>query len=609
MKDYLTVNELSKRLGLSNRRITGLINEGYFKGAYKQGKSWRIPRDFSLSDNELIYNANISPLPIGVSNYKSIVKEYYYVDKTLLIKDIIDEKARVSLFTRPRRFGKTLNMNMLKTFFEISDDTPSAYFKDKKIWKYGKKYKDYCGKYPVIFISFKDVKYNNWNNTVDAIKDVVSKEAQRHIYLRNSDKCNEFEKTKFEKMLSSNLNEIELSSALYDLSVMLDKHFNKPPIIIIDEYDTPIEQGYSCAYYDQIILFMRNLFSSVLKDNEHMSFGFLTGVLKISKESIFSGLNNLKVNSILDNRYSGYFGFTKQEVIDIAEYYGTECNIDEICKWYDGYKFGKSEIFNPWSIINYFGSGNLFKPYWQATGSNEIIKDILKEADRETYDNLSSLLNGNSLTTYIDTDVIYPQIKNNPSTIYSFLTVAGYLKINKQNIANNGDLICEVSLPNKEIALIYHKEILEQLNNIFSANIAISISEALFKKDLVRLKKLLSQLLLNSVSYYDTMHESFYHGFMLGLCALFNGVFISSNKESGNGRYDIELKPIFKGLPGIIIELKHVSNENDLKKASKLALKQISDNKYDTEMVKEGVKTIFKYGVAFSGKNVEISSE
>ena len=549
------------------------------------------------------------PLPIGISDYRLASSEYYYVDKTMMIKDFIDERPMVSLFTRPRRFGKTLNMDMLRTFFEKTDEDTSIYFKDKKIWNCGEKYRNYQGKYPVIFVTFKDIKFNSWEETFDAIKNIFTKEAHRHSELLTSTKCDDYDKRAFKKLLEGKVTEVELSAALEDLSRMLHKHYGIAPIILIDEYDIPIQQGYMKDYYDRVILFMRNLFSGGLKDNKHLSYGFLTGILRVSKESIFSGLNNLVINSVLDNKYSSYFGFTNEEIREMVEYYGVVDKYDEICEWYDGYRFGKTEIFNPWSVINYFNNDYEPRAFWQATGSNDIIGEIIANADGEIYDKLTSLVNGKTFVTYIDTSVIYPQIKRNPSTIYSFLLVAGYLKVIKTMPAFNGDFMCEVALPNKEIAFVYHKEILQQLNTMIPQSVAISIQEAIFTGNSRKLKHLIQTLLIQSVSSFDTAGENFYHGFMLGICALFGDFFITSNRESGEGRYDIQLKPTKKNLPGILIELKAEKNCKGikLKKLSEIALRQIVDKKYDTEMIAEGIGMIYKYGVAFSGKNVEIT--
>ncbi len=549
------------------------------------------------------------PLPVGISDYRLASSEYYYIDKTMMIKDFLDTRPMVSLFTRPRRFGKTLNMDMLRTFFEKTDEDTSVYFRDKKIWSCGEKYQAYQGKYPVIFVTFKDVKFNTWEEAFASIRDIFSKEAYRHIELRTSEKCDGYDKKAFERLLAGDANEVELSAALTDLSRILHKHYGTAPIIIIDEYDIPIQQGYMKNYYDQVILFMRNLFSGGFKDNRHLSYGFLTGILRVSKESIFSGLNNLVINSVLDNKYSSYFGFTSDEIKEMAEYYGVSDKYGEICEWYDGYRFGRTEIFNPWSVINYFSNDCEPRAFWQATGSNDIIGEIIAGADAEIYEKLTSLVNGKSFTTYIDTGVIYPQIKNDPSTIYSFLLVAGYLKVLNTTLSFNGDFMCEVALPNKEISLVYHKEILQQLNEIIPQPMAVSVQEAIFSGDNEKLKSSVQTLLTRSVSSFDTAGENFYHGFMLGLCALLGGSFVTSNRESGDGRYDIQLKPARKGLPGILIELKSQKNcsEEQLKKLSETALKQISDKKYETEMEAEGIETIYKYGVAFSGKKVEVA--
>lgn len=617
MSDMISVREAAERWNITERRVSTLCKDGKIAGAKKLGNRWMIPentrkpldRRIKTGAYRKVERASKLPLPIGVSNYCLASLEYYYIDKTMMIRDFIDERPMVTLFTRPRRFGKTLNMDMLRTYFEKSDKDTSVYFRDKKIWDCGQKYRDYQGKYPVIFLSFKDVKFNTWEETFTAIRDLFAKEVQRHKELRVSDKCDEYSKKIYEKLADGKVSEVELSSALLDLSKMLHKHYGIAPIIIIDEYDTPIQNGYVKDFYDKVILFMRNLFSGGFKDNPHLSFGFLTGILRVSKESIFSGMNNLSINSVLDSKYSAYFGFTADEVIDMAEYYGAADKYEEICQWYDGYRFGKTEIFNPWSVVNYFSNECEPRPFWVSTGSNDIIGEVLAEADEEIYNRLTSLVNGGTFTTFIDTSVIYPQIRSNPSTIYSFLLVTGYLKVLKTTPSFSGDFMCEVALPNREISLVYNKEILQRLENLIPSSTAISIQEAIFSGDYARLKTQIQILLTQSVSSFDTAGENFYHGFMLGLCALMSGFFVTSNRESGDGRYDIQLKPVQKGLPGILIELKaekDCSGEK-LKKLSETALQQINDKKYDTDLITAGVSVIYKYGVAFSGKKVEVT--
>lgn len=613
----MCIKEAAKLWGITERRVSFLCKEGKIKGAQKNKNSWQIPVDTPKPNDGRIKNGffikhnnnDKLPLPIGISDYRIASTEYYYVDKTMLIKDFIDERPMVSLFTRPRRFGKTLTMDMIRTFFEIADEDTSIYFKNKKIWACGDKYQQYQGKYPVIYVSFKDIKNSNWNDTFKSLAQIIRMEFLRHKELAHSDKITDH--SYYNRIVNQEATQTDYEIAFLKLSQMLHEHYGVAPIIIIDEYDTPIEQGYLKNFYDEVISFMRNLFSGGLKDNRHLSYGFLTGILRVAKESIFSGLNNLTINSILDNKYSEYFGFTPSEVKEMTKYYQIEEKYPEICEWYDGYQFGESEIFNPWSVINYIRNDCKPRAYWQFTGNNEIIGEILEVANETIYEKLNQLLQGKSFLTYIDTNVIYPQMTTNPSSIYSFLLVAGYLKAIKSDSSYAGDYMCEVALPNKEIMFVYNKEILQKLGNIFKPSSTIAIAEAIYKGDTLAFKNHLEMLLMQSVSYFDTVGENFYHGFVLGLCAtLDNRYFVSSNKESGNGRYDICLSPKTNNLPGIIIELKSAKDakDNELKNLAIDALKQIETKNYEIELLSKGINKIFKYGVAFCGKKVEIKS-
>lgn len=620
MNGYITLKEAALNWNLTERRIASFCKEGRIDGAHKQGRQWMIPANAQRpSDNRVTTSAYTKakqpanlPLPIGISDYRLASTEYYYVDKTLMIRDFIDERPMVSLFTRPRRFGKTLNMDMLRTFFEKTGEDTSVYFKDKLIWNCGKKYREYQGKYPVIFLTFKDVKCDTWDETYQKIAKLFSEEFLRHSELAESNACNAEDKAYYANVAKMTTSANELSWAFQTLSKMLHEHYGIAPIIIIDEYDIPIQQGHMKGFYDQVILFMRNLFSGGLKDNRHLSYGFLTGILRVAKESIFSGLNNLVINSILDDKYSQYFGFTAEEVMQMASYYKVPNKYDEICQWYDGYRFGQTDIFNPRSVINYFSNNCKPRAFWQATGSNEIIGELLAHASEDVYERLHSLMQGGSFLTYVDTGVIYPQILNDPSSVYSFLLVAGYLKAIRADSSFSSDYMCEVALPNKEIAFVYNKEILQKMEPIIPRATAISIQEAIYSNNTAALKELLHRLLLQSASCHDTVGENFYHGLLLGLCAMLdNRYIITSNRESGEGRYDISLCPRDLKMPGILIELKAASNcsAEGLKNLANTALQQINDRLYETEMVAMGVKTIFKYGVAFSGKHVEISAE
>lgn len=607
--DYLSVSEAEKKWNISARRLQQLCKSGAINGAVKQGRSWLIPEDAELS---LKRNAKSRtgrlPLPVGVSGYIETVSNYYYVDKTLLIRDILDALPKVSLFTRPRRFGKTMNMDMLRVFFEKTEQDNSVYFTDKAIWACGDYYRSFQGKYPVIYLSFKDVKFNSWQSAQKCIADIIRLEYARHDELMNSLRLNSFEKNYYEKMIHGEADEVELAGSLDMLSGMLRNHYGIESVIIIDEYDTPIQQGYECGYYKEAIDFIRNLFSGAFKDNPNLAYGFLTGILRIAKESIFSGMNNLIVNSVLTKRYSEYFGFTQEEIKTMTAYYDAEDKYSEICEWYDGYLFGRSEIFNPWSVINYFSNECEPGAYWQSTGSNEIIGDILTKATPEITENLRKLLQGESISAYIDTGVIYPEVVKNPQSIYSFLLVAGYLKLSEAVLMPDGNYMCKVCIPNKEIAFVYAKEILGRLNLPESESTAVEISRAVYDKDIEKLKASIEKYLIQTISVYDTGSEAFYQGLMLGLCAILNNRYqVKSNRESGLGRFDIQLYPMTEDLPGFIFELKHTKEENaDLERLADEALVQIDEKKYDVDMVESGIKEIIKIGIAFHGKNVNI---
>lgn len=566
--NYISCESAAKKIGVSTRRIQQMCKQKEIVGAIKDGRNWLIPDNAILSLKK--------PLPIGVSDFKSATTNYYYVDKTLLIRDFLNAIPMVSLFTRPRRFGKTLNMDMLRVFFEKTPEDTSIYFKDKYIWQCGDYYTKHQGQYPVIFLSFKDVKCSRWQETFQKISKLISLEFMRHNELESSSVLSSYEKEQYHRFASENINEVDCQMGLQLLSLLLHKHYDKECVIIIDEYDTPIQQDHLCDFYNEIVDFMRNFFSGGLKDNPHLAFGFLTGILRVTKESIFSGMNNLKTNSILDNNYSSYFGFTNEEVREMLAYYDYEDKYQEICEWYDGYRFGNSEIFNPWSVINYISDQCFPKAFWQSTGSNDIIGEIIGTATPEINENLYKLFCGNTVTTYVDTSVIYPEVQSNPNSIYSFLLVAGYLKVAEIYPQNDGNYMCDVAIPNKEILYVYEKEVLNRTNQ---NNVSISIHQAIFSKDTSKLQSLLEDFMLKSISTMDGASEAFYHGMMLGLCAVLGSQFkVRSNRESGLGRFDIELLPMVKGIPGFIFEFKHTKDINvDLDSLANSALKQIED--------------------------------
>ena len=615
--------EMSVIWGISERRVTEFCKEGKIKGAVKSGNKWQIPDDAEKpSDGRVVTGKYIrnapaagkKPLPVGISDFVRAQSEYYYVDKTLLIREFLDRKAFVSLFTRPRRFGKTLNMDMLRVFFEKSDEDTSRFFRDKEIWKCGPEYREHQGKYPVIFLTFKDVKYDSWEETFNKIAELLQEEFGRHSELKRSDKLAGYEKEYYEKILSGQANEVELASALQKLSKMLAAHCGKAPIIIIDEYDTPIQEGYSKEFYDEIIGFMRNFFSGAFKDNRYLSYGFLTGILRIAQESIFSGLNNLTVNTVMDDEYDAFFGFTEPEVKKMLDYYGASDKEEELKSWYDGYFFGNKEIYNPWSVISYISKGCLPQAYWANTGKNEILEDVLKTATEDITEKLYSLLQGERVIARIDQNVVFRSLTEDPANIYSLLLVAGYLKAPKKELQGDGTWLCEVAIPNREIAAVYKSEILSHLVRIGAVGRATAdkIAESLYAQDARKLQDGIGDYMRKSISFYDAGAEGFYHGLVLGLVALMDNQYkIKSNRESGGRRYDISMFPKEPRYPGIIMELKWEKDldEENLELLSVRALAQIDDKGYDTEMREEGVAGILKFGIAFSGKKIKISSD
>lgn len=599
--EYLSCSDASKAIGFSVRRIQQMCKNGELPGAIKEGRKWLIP-DETIHMNHFAKNKS---LPIGVSDFKLATTGYYYVDKTLMIRDFLDKKPMVSLFTRPRRFGKTLNMDMLRVFFEKTNEDTSVYFKDKQIWQCGDYYTKHQGQYPVIFLTFKDVKSMTWEETFQKIRRLISLEFIRHNELETSSVLTAYEKEQYHLLAGDSGDEVDCQMGLQLLSLLLHKHYGRECIIIIDEYDTPIQQGYTCNFYPEIVNFMRNFFSGGLKDNPHLAFGFLTGILRVAKESIFSGMNNLKTYSILDDGYSSYFGFTEKEVKDMLRYYGKDDKYNELSEWYDGYRFGNTEIFNPWSVINYISDNCFPKAFWQSTGSNEIIGEIIQAATPEITKDLYKLLCGEKIAAYIDTGVIYPEVQNNPYSIYSFLLVAGYLKVANIYPQSDGNFMCDVAIPNKEITFVYEKEVLNRTNQ---NSLAISISQAIFSKDTQKLQALLEDFMVKSISSIDGANEGFYHGMMLGLCAILGNRYkIRSNRESGLGRFDIQLMPLAKGMPGFIFEFKHTKDEHtDLSALADSALQQIETKKYDTELRDNGVNSIISIGIAFRGKSAVV---
>ena len=619
MSEYIGTTEAARLLQMTSRRVVGLCGEGKLPGASRSGRNWRIPVEsvkqymkdagIPLPEEAADDVRELLPVAIGNTSYIEISSECYYVDKTLLIRDLIDDHNMVTLFTRPRRFGKTLAINTIKTFFEKTEENTAKYFIDKKIWQCGEKYQSMQGRYPVIMLTFKDVKYNSWEESLEAIRLVVKDEFKRHPELYESSVLDADAKNYMDRMEKGTLSTVELQRSLLNLTRMLSAHHRSKVVILIDEYDTPIQQGYSKGFYKEVISFMRNFLSGGLKDNTDLAFGVLTGIMRVSKENLFSGLNNPLVNTVLDEKYSEYFGFTEDEVRAMASYYHRSEAMNEIRCWYDGYRFGSTEIYNPWSVTNYFASGGQAKPYWANTSDNDIIREILTGLTPEIADDLAKVMQGEPIHAVLDMEVVYPRMTDGNDTIFSFLLLAGYLTPSGRSEETEIGTFASLRLPNAEIRRIYNTEILSWIRAQQSGNIISEIEKAVYLSDAKRLQEALRKYMITSISFYDGAAEGFYHGMVLGLVAsLSSKYYIRSNREAGEGRFDLQLEPRDKALPGILMEFKAVSvSEKDaLSGLAEEALKQTEFKSYQRDMEDRGVSVIVRYGIAFSGKQVEV---
>lgn len=550
------------------------------------------------------------PIPIGIEDFKRLIDDgYYFVDKTLMIKELIDMKGMVNLYTRPRRFGKTLNMSMLRRFFEKTEEDNSYLFDGLAIVEAGEKYHRYMGQYPVISISLKGMKQASYEDAFDKFKDIIISEFERHDYILSSDKLKPRQRKVFEDVYSDKADDSVYNTALKLLSDCLYEVYGKKVIVLIDEYDVPLENAYFNGFYDQMINLIRSVFESVLKTNDSLEFGVLTGCLRISKESIFTGLNNPKVYSVSDAAFSQFFGFTEQEVRKLAEYYNLTERFDEIKTWYDGYKFGKTEIYNPWSVLNYIKDAvadNSCIPdaYWVNTSSNSIIHELVVKSDRKIRDDIEKLIKGDSIDKPLYQDITYVNMNVKSEYIWSFLLHTGYLKsarIYKKGIQTYFTAV----IPNLEIVTIYENT----FRQWFDESIRIADKSILLKAVLdgnsETFELEVNRWLLKSISYHDG-YENFYHGFLVGLLEYSDEYLVESNRESGTGRNDIIIKNVLTCEIAVILEIKSVSKGETLDQMCDVALQQIEDRQYEVGLVNEGYKKIIKYGIAFEGKRCMI---
>lgn len=550
-------------------------------------------------------------IPIGIEDFAEIInRNCYFVDKTLMIRDILDSGAKVTLFTRPRRFGKTLNMSMLQRFFEKTDSDNSYLFNGLHISDADEKYLAHMGQYPVITLSLKSMKQPDYNMAYQIYKDIIKDEFSRHkTVIYQTEALDSEELTRYKAFLDINADDAAYSKAIGFLSKCLCKAYHKNVIILIDEYDVPLENAYFRSFYDKMIDLLRSVFESALKTNNSLEFAVMTGCLRISKESIFTGLNNLRVNSVRTDAFSEYFGFTAEEVRSLAEYYGISDKIDDIKNWYDGYYFGLTDIYNPWSVLNYIQNMMSMpdappEPYWSNTSSNSIIYKLIRESGEETRDMVEELMNGGSITVPVYEDTVYADIDVNSDHIWSFLLFTGYLKQIKTELRDDL-LYLTLVIPNIEVRSIYQRTIMQWFKEKTNSDSRSELFEALISQDIETIEDTICDWLDETISFHDEK-EQYYHGFLTGLLSGFKGYTLKSNRESGDGRPDLMLLEKRRRKLAVVIEIKATREFTKLDSLCDEALYQIKKYRYETELKNEGYQEIIKYGIAFCKKSCRV---
>ncbi|MBS6018896.1 MAG: AAA family ATPase [Leptotrichia wadei] len=542
-------------------------------------------------------------VPVGIEDFERIINEdYYYVDKTMLIEELLINRAPVTLFTRPRRFGKTLNMSMLKYFFDVKNkEENKKLFENLKI--YNSEYMSEQGKYPVIFASLKDLKADTWEECLKRLKLFIFDLYAEFEYIR--EKMNEWDKRKFEKVLYEK-EDADYIMSLKFLSDSLYKYYGEKVIILIDEYDAPIINAFDKGYYNEAINFFQTFYSSALKTNNSLKYGVLTGITRIIKEGIFSGLNNLKVDTILNKKYSEYFGLLESEVIEMLDYFGMKYKIEEVKEWYNGYLFGESEVYNPWSIVNYIDNGEI-KAYWANVSGNTLLENMLDHAGESVYDDLKRFTDGESIEKYISDGTTIKSLLSNDDEIWQLLLYSGYLTKAKNQEKESDSNIYNLKIPNKEIRKYFGNMF---LNRFFGTEVKTNILiKALENGDIKKFEKTLGEIMINMLSHFDLDKEmeKIYQVFMIGLVGFLMGKYeIISNDESGYGRYDLAMIPIKSNEKAYLMEFKISKTKKGMEERAEKALKQIDEKKYDTKLKARGIKNILKIGVAFYGKEVKV---
>lgn len=560
------------------------------------------------------------PLPVGVDNFeKLITRGYYLVDKTLFIRELLDKKADVNLFTRPRRFGKTLNMSMFQYFFEDARDRNgnktdnSCLFGGLAIMEAGEKYLEHMGKYPVINLSLKSGKQPDFDMAYASLKDEIQQEFYRHAYILERDALPEGFKEKYALIMEGKADRIEYAKSLQFLSQCLEMYFGRKTIILIDEYDVPIENAFVRGFYGEMIDFIRSLFESALKTNSSLEFAVITGCLRISKESIFTGMNNLKIISILNEQYGEYFGFTEAEVQKICCDYGMPQKYGTFREWYNGYVFGSANVYNPWSVIQLMddlvSNPNCFPAsYWANTSSNSIVRRLIDMADEDTRNEIESLIEGHTLVKPVHEDITYDEVYETMDNLWNFMFFTGYFRKVRDWMDENENHFVELTIPNKEVKYIFRTKILSWFQKKVKEKDRTRLMQAVTDGDAAVMEEEITEMLLETISFNDA-YESFYHGFLAGILAGMKGYIVKSNREGGHGRSDLFIYPVTRRKAAFVLEFKIAKGIRDLEDRASEAVQQIKDREYIRELNDMGYETVHKYGIAFCGKDCHVVYE
>lgn len=555
------------------------------------------------------------PLPIGISDFAEMIeKEFYYVDKTLMIRDLLDHKAKVTLFTRPRRFGKTLNMSMLKYFFEDDRDLRgnkrdwSRLFAGLNIADAGENYLAHMGQYPVIYLTFKDAKKESFDESYRQLVMVIAEEFKRHDFLLES-VASEQEREKYQAIASGKAEKIEYQNAILFLSRCLESHYGKKPVVLIDEYDVPLENSFTGGFYNKMIDLIRSLFESGLKDNSSLGFAVLTGCLRVSKESIFTGMNNLSIVSIRNAKFDEYFGFCVDEVQQLCHYYNMDDAYGTVREWYDGYTFGQTDVYNPWSVIQYIDDARvntdwLPMAYWANTSSNSIVRTLIDHADDDGKMQIEELLAGGSIRVQIHEDITYGEIYDSSDNLWNFMYFTGYFRKMREWL-EGAAIFAELAIPNREVHYIFEEKVQVWFREKLRARDMTLLYTAFVDKDCAALEDQINDIFEETISYMD-QNEYYYHGMVAGLLTGIRGFGIRSNREGGKGRSDLFVKPVRRSREAFVIEFKVARDIEDMEAKADEALRQIEEKKYDMELRNDGYKCVSCYGIAFCGKECAV---